>query len=297
MSTVTHIPLSVPEHAINTYRNNFSRITKDTGKLFLFAGDQKIEHLNKDFFGEHIHPDDNDPEHLFKIASQADIGVFAAQHGLIAHYAHTYPDVRYLVKLNSKTNLGTQDPVSRALVDIDEVLALKERGVNVAGVGYTLYIGSEHESVMLAELGRIVARAHQHGLVVVVWLYPRGKGVPDEKHPDIIAGATGVACALGADFVKVNQPRLDDEDRPDLLRQAVLAAGKTGVVVSGGSPKEPGPFLHLVYEQLCAGARGVAVGRNVHQKSLPEAVRMCNALSQLIYEGADTHMAWLTYTK
>lgn len=297
MSTVTHIPLTVPKSARKAYQDNYRQITQGTGKLVLFAGDQKIEHLNKDFYGEGIHSENNSPEHLFKIASKARIGCFAAQHGLIAQYAKDYPTVPYLVKLNSKTNLGVGDPVSLTLVDFEDVLSLKEAGVNVVAVGYTLYLGSEHEALMLQEIGRVIAEAHSHGLLVVVWMYPRGAGVPDEKHPDIIAGATGVACALGADFVKVNQPQINKEDNPGSLHQAVLAAGRTGVVVSGGSPKEPGPFLHLVYEQLQAGTRGVAVGRNIHQKSLDEAVRMCNALSALVYDGVDTHAAWLTYTQ
>ena len=294
---MTHIPLTVPKSAQQIYKKNLKRVTKGTGKLLLFAGDQKIEHLNKDFYGEHIHPDDNTPEHLFRIAQQANIGCFAAQHGLIAQYGKDYSDIPYLVKLNSKTGLGVGDPVSLTLVDFEDVLALQDAGINVVGVGYTLYLGSEHEALMLQEIGRIVAEAHSHGLLVVVWMYPRGAGVPDEKHPDIIAGAAGVACALGADFVKVNQPQINKEDVPNELHQAVLAAGRTGVVVSGGSPKEPGPFLHLVYEQLQAGTRGVAVGRNIHQRSFDEAVRMCNALSQLVYEGADTHQAWLTYSE
>jgi len=71
----------------------------------LFAGDQKVEHLNDDFYGEEVPEGDADPEHLFKIASQAKIGVFATQLGLIARYGMDYKNVPYLVKVNSKTNL------------------------------------------------------------------------------------------------------------------------------------------------------------------------------------------------
>ncbi len=42
----------------------------------LFAGDQKVEHLNRDFFGAGITVEDNDPNHLFQIAIMADIGFF-----------------------------------------------------------------------------------------------------------------------------------------------------------------------------------------------------------------------------
>jgi DhnA family fructose-bisphosphate aldolase class Ia len=37
-----------------------------------------------------------------RIASRAQIGVFATQLGLIARYGMDYPEVLYLVKLNSK---------------------------------------------------------------------------------------------------------------------------------------------------------------------------------------------------
>src|SRR6185503_17613312 len=100
MSDAYPTPVDVPETMRGEYEHNIRTATKDTGKLMLFAGDQKVEHMNDDFFGEGIAPDDADPEHLFRIASRARIGVFATQLGLIARYGHDYRDVPYLVKLN-----------------------------------------------------------------------------------------------------------------------------------------------------------------------------------------------------
>ena len=71
----------------------------------LFACDQKVEHLNKDFYGEGIDISDAEPEHLFEIGSQGTIGVLAGQRGLVAQYAPDYPEINYLIKMNSKTNL------------------------------------------------------------------------------------------------------------------------------------------------------------------------------------------------
>ena len=105
MDNEIHIPTDVPNGSINEYLSNADEITLGSGRLMLFAGDQKIEHLNADFHGENIHEDDNDPEHLFRIADKAEIGVFATQLGLISMYGSDYPEVPYLVKLNSKTNL------------------------------------------------------------------------------------------------------------------------------------------------------------------------------------------------
>ncbi len=76
--------MDVPKAVRKTYTTNYLTITRNSGRLMLFAGDQKVEHLNGDFYGEGIHPDDNDPEHLFRVAGRAKIGVFATQLGLIA---------------------------------------------------------------------------------------------------------------------------------------------------------------------------------------------------------------------
>ena len=97
--------LDIPAEMRQRFRKNYVKITRGSGRLMLFAGDQKVEHLNDDFFGPGIAPEDNDPEHLFMIASRARIGVYATQMGLIARYGSDYPEVPYLVKLNSKTNL------------------------------------------------------------------------------------------------------------------------------------------------------------------------------------------------
>ena len=112
------VPLDVPEPLRKDYLKNYLAITKNSGRVMLFAGDQKVEHLNDDFYGDGIHRDDSDPEHLFRIASRANIGVFATQFGLIARYGMDYPDVPYLVKLNSKTNLvktSQTDPLNGSM--------------------------------------------------------------------------------------------------------------------------------------------------------------------------------------
>jgi len=46
------VPLDVPQDVKGTYIFNYQEITHKSGRLMLFAGDQKIEHLNDDFYGE-----------------------------------------------------------------------------------------------------------------------------------------------------------------------------------------------------------------------------------------------------
>lgn len=294
------VPLDVPKAMRETYVKNYMEITKSSGRLMLFAGDQKVEHLNDDFFGAGVPEDDADPEHLFRIASQAKIGVFATQLGLIARYGMDYRGIPYLVKVNSKTNLvetAQADPFSNLWYDVDQVAEFKENsGLNILGVGYTIYLGSEFEAEMLVQAAQVIYDAHQHGMVSVLWIYPRGAAVKDEKDPHLIAGATGVGACLGTDFVKVNYPKKEGAKSAEIFKEAVKAAGRTKVVCAGGTSDEAEAFLKKLYDQIhISGAQGNATGRNIHQKSLDEAVRMCNAVYAITVEDSSVEDAMKIY--
>jgi fructose-bisphosphate aldolase/6-deoxy-5-ketofructose 1-phosphate synthase len=258
--------------------------------------------LNDDFFGQGIAHEDNDPEHLFRIASRARIGVFAAQLGLIARYGADYPDVPYLVKLNSKTHLvktSQLDPFSSQWLNIQQVDAFREEsGLKILGVGYTVYLGSEHEPAMLSEAAQLVYDAHQFGYVTVLWMYPRGKAIKDEKDPHLVAGAAGVAAALGSDFAKVNYPEKPGFQSSQIFKEAVQAAGRTKVVCAGGSNRDAKSFLQQLYDQIyISGASGNATGRNIHQKPLDQAVRFCNAIYAITVEDRSVEEAWKIYSE
>jgi len=294
------VPLDVPKAMRENYVNNYMEMTRGTGRLMLFAGDQKVEHLNDDFYGEGVPEDDADPEHLFRIASQAKIGVFATQLGLIARYGMDYRDLPYLVKVNSKTNLvetAQADPFSNLWYDIDQVVEFKENsGLNILGVGYTIYLGSEFEAEMLVQAAQVIYDAHQHGMLSVLWIYPRGEAVKDEKDPHLIAGATGVGACLGTDFVKVNYPKKEGAKSAEVFKEAIKAAGRTKVVCAGGSSDEAEAFLKKLHDQIyVSGAQGNATGRNIHQKPLDEAVRMCNAVYAITVEDASVEDALKIY--
>ncbi len=286
------VPADVSAEARDTYIDSYLKATRGTGRLMLFACDQKIEHLNDDFFGAGIDASDAEPEHLFRIGSEGVCGILAGQRGLIAAYAADYPEINYLVKMNSKTHLiktsqdpakHQDDPYSPQLYGIETVLDLRDNGVNVVGIGYTIYLGSEYESQMLAEAGQLIADAHANGLIVVLWMYPRGKAVANEKDAQLIAGAAGAALCLGADFVKVNPPKGDDAgSSADKLKEAASASGRTGLVCAGGSTVDADVFLQQLWDQIhVGGASGNATGRNIHQRSLDEAVRLTKAISAI----------------
>jgi fructose-bisphosphate aldolase/6-deoxy-5-ketofructose 1-phosphate synthase len=176
-----------------------------------------------------------------------------------------------------------RDPFSSSLAKVEDIVKLREEhGLNIVGVGYTLYLGSEYESKMISKASKLVIEAHKAGLIVVLWIYPRGKAIADEKDPHLIAGATGVAACIGADFVKVNYPKKEGENPAESLKEATLAAGRTKVICAGGSSTDPQEFLQTLYDQIhIGGAMGNATGRNIHQKPLDEAIRMCKAITAI----------------
>ncbi len=290
------VPATVPSPARELYVANYRKATHGSGRLFLFAGDQKMEHLNTDFSGPGIAEDDGDPEHLFRIASQAHVGAFATQLGLMSRYAPDYGAIPYIIKMNSKTNIvpkHAQDPISTSWYSVEDVARVRDSvKLHILGIGYTLYLGSAHENEMLREAAQLILQAHHYGLLATLWIYPRGSFVPDEKDPHVIIGAAGVASCLGADFVKLNPPQTSTELPLQSLAQAVRAAGRTKVICAGGSSTDPQAFLKTLYDQLhVAHTAGNATGRNIHQKKLAQAIAFCNAIYAITVEGKSVEEA------
>ena len=282
-----NIPLSVPREKEREYQKNFNLARHKTGKMMMFAGDQKVEHLNNDFYGKGIPEEVADPEHYFKIADKAHIGVFATQLGLISKYGRDYPNIPYLIKMNSKTNIlktKYKDPFSNNWLQVEDVVKFKEQSkLNIVGVGYTIYIGSWYESAMFEQVSRMIFEAHQHGLLTVLWIYMRGQAVEDGEDIHLNAGGAGVTLCLGSDFIKIVCPKdKKGKQKTKAFKEVVSAAGRAGVICVGGSKQPEEKFFSNLYEQIHdAETRGCAIGRNIYQRPLKEAIRMANAISAI----------------
>lgn len=288
------VPADVPEKKHDIFIKNYNAITRQTGRLFLFSCDQKIEHLNGDFYGPNINAQALHPEHLFRIASQGNIGAMAIHLGLLARYAKQYDKINYIVKLNATTNLvptTQQDPQSTLLWTVDDVMNFKHNNnkLTIAGVGVTVYLGSEHEAEHLAQAADAIAQAHSEGLVAIIWMYPRGKAINQENNPTLIAGAAGVALSLGADFVKIKAPaHTEILTSSASLKIASASAGNTKIVCSGGAMINPQEYLAQLYDHIHIGdAAGTATGRNIFQRSLAESIALTNAIAGIVYDNID----------
>lgn len=282
------IPLSVPAAKKSEYKRNYRLATANSGRLLLIAGDQKIEHLNDDFWGPGISKDDANPEHLFKIAQQTKGSLLATHLGLVSRYGSNYRHIPYLVKINGKTNIGPNEEKdsSKCWWKTEDIVNFKKQsGLNIVGIGYTLYLGGKFEAKMLAKVAKAIFSAHQNGLIAIIWVYPRGKNIKEE---DIhtIAGGAGVAACLDADFVKVKYPYGAKNNKiiAEKFKEVVAAAGRTKVICVGGDRRTNKEMLATTAEQISiSGTSGLAIGRNLHQRPLTEAVKLANDISTVIH--------------
>lgn len=226
------------------------------GKVFLLAYDQGLEHGPTDFNDVNV-----DPKYIIDIAKRGQFTGLVFQKGIAEKYNEEImkSGVALIVKLNGKTNLIKGDPVSRQLCSVKEAIKLGAKAV-----GYTIYIGSQYEDEMLVEFEKIQVEAHKFGLPVITWIYPRGIGVKGKRKVDLMAYAARVALEIGADIAKIKY-----EGGVKDLKWAVESAGKTKVVVAGGSKKEEKELLKEVREVMGVGCSGLAIGRNIWQSKDP----------------------------
>lgn len=236
-------------------------------RSLILAYDHGFEHGPKDFNLKTINP-----EFVFDIALEAGFNAIAVHAGIAEKYYNSfYNDIPLIVKLNGHTRLGDKPLISSQVCSVERAIKL-----GADAIGYTIYFGSKDEHWMLEEFSKIVDKAHDYGLPVVLWSYPRGSNV-DENNTDVIAYAARLALELGADIVKIKYNH-DFEG----LKWVVKSAGKCKVMIAGGYKTPDKEFLNTVKEVLEAGATGLFVGRNVFQN--PRPFTMGKALRALIIE-------------
>ena len=230
------------------------------GNLLIVAYDHGLEHGPSDFDPK---PESADPANVFEVAEHDAVTAVAVQKGVAEAYADEY-DVPLLVKLNGSSNLWRpEDHYSPRTCSVE--YAVEELGADA--VGFTVYAGSDYEDRMVEEFSRVVEEAHRRDVPVVMWAYPRGRGVKNDRKTSTIAYAARQGLELGADVVKCKYPGSQEE-----MEEVVANTGKTRVVMSGGSKRSDEAFLNDVKNTLDAGGNGLAVGRNIFQRENPEEI-------------------------
>lgn len=232
------------------------------GKWLFLAYDHGFEHGPVDLPGRSL-----DPYYVLGVAEQAKYNAVILQKGTALRYykgSQFEGKIPLIVKLNGKASIRQGEALSLQNCSVK----FAKEVLGAVAIGYTIYLGSEHDPQMFAEFGRIVEEAHALKMGAIAWVYPRGAAVQDDASAEITAYAARIGMELGADMVKIKY-----SGTMESFHHAVAAAGETKVVLSGGvRAEQEEQFLRLVTSVMDAGAHGVAVGRNVWQAEDPIAV-------------------------
>jgi len=290
-----------------------------TGYLSILPVDQGIEHSAGASFAPN--PIYFDPENIVRLAIAAGCNAVATTLGTLGivsrKYAHKIP---FIAKINHNELLTFPNQFDQILfADVEQAWNL-----GAAAVGATIYFGSEQSTRQIQEISKAFKRAHELGLVTILWCYLRNNAFKQDKDYHLAADLTGQANHLGvtieADIIKQKLPennngygaiakatgksygKTDERiytelttDHPiDLTRYQVLNcySGRVGLINSGGATGK-NDFAEAVRTAVInkrAGGSGLISGRKTFQRPFEEGVKLFHAI-QDVYLSPDVTIA------
>jgi class I fructose-bisphosphate aldolase len=266
-----------------------------TGHLVILPVDQGYEHGPARSFASN--PPAYDPHYLYQLAIDAGLNGYAAPLGLLEAGADAYAgQLPTILKMNSANSLAAGVPDQAVTASVKDALHL-----GCAGVGFTIYPGSDACYKMMGELREIIREAKSYGLIAVVWAYPRGGKVSKagETALDIVAYSAHMAALMGANIIKVKPPsdvidldaaksvyQNDDIDRSTLAARVrhvmqCAFAGKRIVLFSGGEATDTQGFLEEIRQIRDGGASGSIIGRNSFKRPKKDALALLDQVIKI----------------
>ncbi len=291
----------------------------NTGYLSILPVDQGIEHSAGASFAPN--PIYFDPENIVKLAIAAGCNAVATTLGTLGivsrKYAHKIP---FIAKINHNELLTFPNQFDQVLfADVEQAWNL-----GAAAVGATIYFGSDQSTRQIQEISKAFKRAHELGMVTILWCYLRNNAFKQDKDYHLAADLTGQANHLGvtieADIIKQKLPennngygavakatgksygKTDERvytelttDHPiDLTRYQVLNcySGRVGLINSGGATGK-NDFAEAVRTAVInkrAGGSGLISGRKTFQRPFEEGVKLFHTI-QDVYLSPDVTIA------
>ena len=270
-----------------------------TGKLVILPVDQGFEHGPARSFASN--PPAYDPRYHFELAIEAGCSGYAAPLGFLEAGARDFAgEIPLILKVNDHdVLLDEKDPDQALTGSVSDALRL-----GCVGIGFTIYPGSSHRLEMYQQIRSYAEEAKRHGLVVVIWSYPRGSGLSKEGETgiDVCCYAAHIAAQLGAHIIKVKVPSQHIEQETaakvyaaekipiatlaERIRHVVQCTfnGRRIVIFSGGAAESD----EVVLSEICGirdgGGFGSIIGRNAFQRKKPEALHLLDTIMK-IYAG------------
>ncbi len=281
-----------------------------TGFLSILPVDQGIEHSAGASFAPN--PLYFDPANIVRLALEGGCNAVASTLGVLGSvsrkYAHKIP---FLVKLNHNETLTYPAMYDQTLfASVDQAFDL-----GAVAVGATIYFGSPEARRQIMEISEAFARAHELGMVTVLWAYLRNPGFKkDGVDYHVSADLTGQGNHLGvtieADIIKQKMAENNDgyrkigfgntnkkvyedltSDHPiDLVRYQVVTSymGRAGLINSGGASGQ-NDFAEAVRTAVInkrAGGMGLISGRKAFQRPMADGASLLNAIQDVYLDAA-----------
>jgi len=277
-----------------------------TGYVSILPVDQGIEHSAGASFAPN--PAYFDPENIVKLAIEGGCNGVASTLGVLGsvarRYAHKIP---FILKFNHNEFISY--PNSFDQIRFASVKQAFDMGA--AGVGATIYFGSEESKRQLQETTAMFQQAHELGMFTVLWCYLRNSAFKTkEADYHVAADLTGQANHLGvtieADIIKQKLPetnggfealkfgkthkdvygKLSSNNPIDLTRYQLANCymGRAGLINSGGASAGESDMKEAVKTAVInkrAGGMGLISGRKAFQRPLKEGVGLLNAIQDV----------------
>ena len=285
-----------------------------SGYVSILPVDQGIEHTAAASFAPN--PIYFDPKNIVELAIEGGCNAVATTFGVLGAVSRTYAHrIPFIVKLNHNelmTYPTTYDPIMFGSVQ-------QAFDLGAAGVGATIYFGSEESGRQIQEVAAAFEEAHQLGMFTVLWCYLRNPGINvDGQDNHVAADATAQANHLGvtieADIIKQKLPenngafnmvkgfgkthkdvydKLTTDHPIDLCRWQVANCymGRAGLINSGGASSGATDMAEAVMTAVVnkrAGGLGLISGRKAFQRPMAEGVELLNAIQDVYLDPAIT---------
>ncbi|OHT24076.1 fructose-bisphosphate aldolase [Providencia stuartii] len=276
-----------------------------TGYLSILPVDQGVEHSAAASFA--ANPLYFDPKNIVELAIEAGCNCVASTYGVLAsvsrRYAHKIP---FLVKLNHNETLSYPAQYVQTLyASVEQAFEM-----GAVAVGATIYFGSIESRRQIEEISAAFERAHELGMVTVLWAYLRNPafkkdGVDYHSSADLTGQANHIAATIGADIVKQKMAennggykaigfghtdervytKLTTDNPIDLVRYQLANCymGRAGLINSGGAAgqNDLSESVRTAVINKRAGGMGLILGRKAFKKSMQEGVALINAVQDV----------------
>jgi len=284
-----------------------------TGYVSILPVDQGIEHSAAASFAPN--PKYFDPQNIVELAIEGGCNGVASTFGVLAvvsrRYAHRIP---FIVKINHNELLTYPNKFDQVMYgSVDQAFDL-----GAAGVGATIYFGSEEATRQIQEVSEAFARAHELGMFTVLWCYLRNNGfkkdgVDYHGAADLTGQANHIGVTIEADIIKQKLPNnnggytaigfgktsplvydtLTSDNPIDLCRWQVVNnyMGRIGLINSGGESKGASDLAEAVRTAVInkrAGGIGLISGRKAFQRPMTEGAELLNAIQDVYLDEAIT---------